>query len=225
MTLTAVRTDEDIKTVIVEQLCWDGRVDASDITIEVRNGEVTLGGTVPAYLAHRAAIEDAWAVRGVTDVHVYMTIRHPATGPAPTDEELQRNVSSTLGWNPDIGASPVEVAVDHGLVTFTGSVDAYWKKIRAEEITSHLRGVAGFQNLLTVVPTKDATDRRIAEDVVAALHRNASVDADAITVRVKKGLVALSGTVPYPSCRLAARLSVCYTDGVVEVADNLRVAG
>jgi osmotically-inducible protein OsmY len=42
MTLTAVRTDEDIKLDVVEQLRWDGRVDASDITVEVHNKEVTL---------------------------------------------------------------------------------------------------------------------------------------------------------------------------------------
>jgi hyperosmotically inducible protein len=221
---TAVRTDEDIKADIVEQLRWDSRVDASDITVEVSNGEVTLGGSVSAYSAHKAAIDDAWAVRGVTDVRVQIAIHYPAAGHIPADEEIRNNVKSTLSWNPDIDASVVEVAVDHGVVTLTGSVDAFWKKIRAEEATSHLRGITGFQNLLTVVPTRDADDEKIAEDIMAALDRNAAVEAGKINVKVKKGLVSLSGTVASPAIRLAARLAACHTNGVTEVTDNLRMA-
>jgi osmotically-inducible protein OsmY len=224
MALAAVRTDEEIKTDIVEQLRWDGRVDASDITVEVSNGEVTLGGSVSAYSAHKAALDDAWAVRGVTDVHVQIAIHYPTADRMPADEEICNNVNSTLSWNPDIDASAIEVAVDHGLVTLTGSVDAFWKKIRAEEATSHLRGITGFQNLLTVVPTGDADDGKIAEDIMAALDRNAAVDATTINVKVKKGLVTLSGTVASPNIRLAARLAACHTNGVTEVTDNLRIA-
>jgi osmotically-inducible protein OsmY len=225
MTLTVVRTDEDIKTDIVEHLRWDGRVDASDITVEVSNGEVTLGGSVAAYSANKAAIDDAWTVRGVTDVHVQIQIRYPPAGGVPTDGEIQSNVASTLGWNPDVDASDIEVAVDHGVVTLTGSVDAYWKKLRAEEITSHLRGITGFQNLLAVVPTREEADERIAEEIMAALHRNVTIGASTINVKVKKGLVTLSGTVPSPAVSVAARLAAYHTDGVTDVVDNFRVVG
>jgi osmotically-inducible protein OsmY len=225
MTLTATRTDEDIKTDIVEQLRWDGRVDASDITVEVNDGEVTLGGRVSAYAAHKAAIEDAWEVSGVTDVRVQIAIRYPVGGALPTDDEIRNNVNATLSWNQDIDGSRIEVAVENGLVTLAGSVNAYWKKVRAEEVLSHLRGITGFQNLLTVVPTQDATDEQIAEDIVAALNRNATVDASRINVKVKRGLVTLSGTVASPATRLAACLAAYHSDGVTEVRDHLRLAG
>lgn len=223
MMLTDIRTDEEIKTDIVEQLRWDGRVDASDITVAVQDGEVTLGGTVSTYTAHKAAIEDAGTVRGVSDVHVQVAIEHPSGDRTCTDEEIRRNIASTLGWNPDIDASTIDVSVDDGVITLAGSVSAVWKKLRAEEIASQLRGVTGARNLLTVVPTTNTADQNIAENVVAALKRNAVIDADDITVNVENGLVTLSGTVPTPSDRRAARVAACYTEGVLEVTEALHV--
>lgn len=58
------RTEEQIKRDVVDQLFWDIRVDASDVTVEVSNGTVTLRGTVPTYLAAKAAIDDSWCVLG-----------------------------------------------------------------------------------------------------------------------------------------------------------------
>ena len=40
-------TDEDIKKDVVDELDWDSRIDASDIFVEVENGEVLLSGTAP----------------------------------------------------------------------------------------------------------------------------------------------------------------------------------
>jgi hyperosmotically inducible protein len=53
------RTEEQIKRDVVDQLYWDNRVDASDVTVEVSNGTVTLRGTVPTYFASTAALNDA----------------------------------------------------------------------------------------------------------------------------------------------------------------------
>jgi osmotically-inducible protein OsmY len=41
---TLVRTDEGIKVDIVDQLSWDTRVDAADVTVMVENGRRDLRG-------------------------------------------------------------------------------------------------------------------------------------------------------------------------------------
>ena len=62
------RPDDRIKDE-VSDLLWDSdEVDASDMDVEVGNGEVTLTGTVPSRYQKRRAADIAECVWGVTDV-------------------------------------------------------------------------------------------------------------------------------------------------------------
>ncbi len=63
------RSDERIREDVCDEIADDGEIDARDIDIEVKDGEVTLTGTVPErYMKHRA--EDiADSCPGVRDVH------------------------------------------------------------------------------------------------------------------------------------------------------------
>lgn len=63
------RSDERLKEIICERLTDDPFIDASDITIDVNNGEVTVQGTVQLR-RQKYAIEDVIAdVAGVTEIH------------------------------------------------------------------------------------------------------------------------------------------------------------
>jgi hypothetical protein len=75
-----MRSDERIKEDLSERLSDDPLIDAADINVEVKNGIVTLTGSVDArHLKHRA--EDlADHCSGVKDVENKLTIRKPGTG-------------------------------------------------------------------------------------------------------------------------------------------------
>ena len=64
-----VRSDERIREDVSDRLSWDDHVDASDITVTVSAGEVTLEGTVPDRSSKRRAEDIAEDVMGVKDVH------------------------------------------------------------------------------------------------------------------------------------------------------------
>lgn len=64
-----VRTDERIREDVCDRLSWDDEVDATDITVRVENGEVTLEGSVETRHMKRLAEDIAEGVSGVTDVH------------------------------------------------------------------------------------------------------------------------------------------------------------
>lgn len=70
-----VRSDERIREDVCEHLTHHPYVDASDIEVTVREGEVTLSGTVDARMAKRAAEEACDHVRGVKDVHNHLRVR------------------------------------------------------------------------------------------------------------------------------------------------------
>lgn len=62
------RSDERIREDVCERLTMDHDVDASDIEVTVRDGVVTLDGTVNERHAKRIAEDVCESVRGVRDV-------------------------------------------------------------------------------------------------------------------------------------------------------------
>ena len=62
------RSDERLREEVSDQLMADDYIDASDIEVEVRQGEVTLSGTVRDRWAKRRAEDCAEQVMGVRDV-------------------------------------------------------------------------------------------------------------------------------------------------------------
>jgi hypothetical protein len=63
------RTDERIREDVCDRLSMDDDVDATDITVEVQNGEVTLSGTVATRSMKHQAEDLAEDAAGVKDVH------------------------------------------------------------------------------------------------------------------------------------------------------------
>ena len=62
------RSDERIKEDICERLSQHGQIDASEVDLEVENGEVTLKGTVNSRREKRMVEDVAESVMGITDV-------------------------------------------------------------------------------------------------------------------------------------------------------------
>jgi len=63
------RSDDRIREDVSDRLEQDAFVDASDVTVDVRDGEVTLNGTVGSRDQKRAAEDCVEAVSGVREVH------------------------------------------------------------------------------------------------------------------------------------------------------------
>jgi osmotically-inducible protein OsmY len=213
---------EEIKKNVVDQLYWDVRVDASDVEVSVDDGTVTLTGKVPSYSASQAATTTVWSVDGVTAVENNLNIEAPSAVDLPSDSDIQSNIESMLLWNSEIDSTIVDVRVENGIVTLEGTIDAYWKKVRAEEL-SDVTGVLSVVNKLGVVPTEDVVDEDIAQDVTDALERSISVNVDDITVKVKDSKVTLTGVVPSWTAFRAAEDSAFYTLGVTEVDNRLTI--
>lgn len=141
-------SDEQIRKDVVDQLHWDGRVEAADIRVMVRQGEVTLSGTVPTFLAREAARSDTWKVPGVRVVRDELDVRRPAELPA--DRVTERNVRRLLQWG--LAGAEIRVSVQAGTVFLEGAVDAAWKKERAEELASYVVGARAIVSRIGVDP-------------------------------------------------------------------------
>ena len=69
------RSDERILEDVSERLMEDGHIDASDIEVEVRGGEVILRGSVPNRFMKRRAEDLSASALGVKDVQNQVRIR------------------------------------------------------------------------------------------------------------------------------------------------------
>ena len=58
-----------------------------------------------------------------------------------TDLEIQKDVVEQLKWEPFLNAAQIGVSVKNGIVTLSGQVDAYSKKILAEKAAKKVAGV------------------------------------------------------------------------------------
>lgn len=218
------QSDEQIKCEVVDELRWDSRTDASEVTVTVKDGLVTLAGEVPTYAERSAAVDAAWAVADVQDVINEISVRYPSASELPSDVEIEERISTLLEWNPRIDQSGIHPQVVEGVVTLEGSVDTHWKRLYVEDVVANVRGVVTIHNNLSVVPTRSVTDQMIADDIVSALRRDLLVDADKVEVSVANGVVHLSGQVMSQAERGAAEDDASFTRGVVSVRNDLSIA-
>jgi hypothetical protein len=75
------RSDERLREMICERLMEDGRIDASDVEIEVQGGRVTLAGSVDSRMS-KYQIEDMIEQFGVGDVQNNLRIARAGEGGA-----------------------------------------------------------------------------------------------------------------------------------------------
>jgi len=224
------RKDEAIKKDIVDQLFWDGRVDAADIHVDVLEGLVTLSGEVPTFTARKAAELDAALVAGVKAVDDRLTVQSAAVPGGVGD--LAAHLQNLLEWNGGIDTGQLTIVTEGGRVVLEGTVDALWKKHHAENLISAVAGVIEVVNRLVMVPAarggpeaggEGNPDEAIARDISAALERNANVNESRVDVEVENGVVTLSGLVPDRMTHDAVEEAARITHGVREIMDRITI--
>ncbi|WP_026707186.1 BON domain-containing protein [Flavobacterium frigidarium] len=141
-----------------------------------------------------------------------------------TNEELQRDVQNAIQFEPLMHAAEIGVMVKDGIVTLTGNVDRYYKKIEVENATKNVAGVKAVVENITVINNdfvKD--DNEIAVEVVYALDSNWSVPKEKVKVKVERGWVTLDGELSCNYERDAAKSAVNYLMGVKGVTCNIKI--
>src|SRR5947209_18093314 len=96
-----------------------------------------------------------------------------------TDEQIQVDVLEELKWDSRVKPNEIGVAVKDGIVTLTGAVDSYLKKMAAEAAAHRVPGVKAVANDIEVrlLPFAERTDADIAAAVLNALKWDAFVPA------------------------------------------------
>ena len=58
-----------------------------------------------------------------------------------TNQDLQKDVQDAIKWEPLLNAAEIGVIAKDGVITLTGTVDSYSKKLEAEGAAKNVSGV------------------------------------------------------------------------------------
>lgn len=142
-----------------------------------------------------------------------------------SDQEIQNAVSDELAWDCRVDQATIGVHVRSGIVTLSGTVDAWSKRVAAEEAAHRVTGVLDVANDVRVVipPAGSRTDTEIAEAVRHALEWNVLVPHRLIHSTVSDGQVVLEGEVEYLTQRDDAEKAIRHLAGVRFITNRISV--
>jgi osmotically-inducible protein OsmY len=231
ITYPAQRTDEDIRRDVAAALSMSPYIDEALIKVSVKDGKVTLSGSVGSAAEKTRAHNLAWVagVQSVTysdlDVQWWArdAMRRTEKYITKTDQEIEKAVNDALLYDPRVVSFGIQADVRNGVATLTGTVDNLQAKRAAESTAGNTIGVWSVRNHIKVRPADPPEDAAIAQNVRDALKRNAIVNRYDITVHVFNRTVYLTGQVDSHYEKMAADDAASRVPGVVHVQNNLAV--
>ena len=120
----------------------------------------------------------------------------------------------------------VQPAVEDGIVTLTGSVDVYQRKLDAAKSVRKVKNVQGVRNLVTV-SGKDVSDTELTSKLDRELYYDRLAQDNLfnyVTASVENGVATLTGETRNDFDRDSALTLVDSTPGVKDVVNNVKVA-
>lgn len=225
-------TDSQLQKEIRELFQFAALLDDVQLEVGVKDTRVVLNGTVTSSFQKSYAEELAWRA-GAKDVDVRgITVSWRHTNPLlrsqryenATDDEIRTAVQHAFAHDPRVLSFPVEIQVDHGVVTLTGMVSHLTANNAAERDARQTIGVRRVKNnLRTRWPDQPPTDQQIADFTRQALARDPYVEKHNIIVECQNAHVSLYGYVDTEFEKEHADWTASCQKGVVHINDYLAV--
>ena len=215
-----MKSDKKIQQNVIAELDWQPSINSVQISVEVKDGIITLAGHVSSY-AEKWDAECAFQrVTGVKALAVEMDLTLPETSKRD-DADIARTIENVLEWAIYLPANSVKAMVEDGWVTLTGEVEWGYQRDSAAASVRYLMGVTGVSDEITVKPSVSLAD--VKSQIEAALKRSSKTDAGNISIVIQGAAVTLSGKVNSWTERELARNSAWAAPSVKNVVDKIEV--
>ena len=227
------RTDREIATEVKRMLHWDGYIDDTGIDVDVRDGVVTLSGSVGSVAQKNRATTIAWTagtqavdIDGLKVTQDVRERRSEASEKAAdfSDAAIQNAVAARIGLGPYASKSDIDIRVDNRVVTLSGHVPTVKAKRTANMVAAQTKGVLVVRNRLGVRREGAAPgDAELRDRIDNALAVNTITESYEIAVAVQDGNVTLTGRVDNWFEKGAADDVAASVRGVRSVENELEV--
>ena len=216
-----MKTNEQLQKDVQEAIKWEPLLNAAEIGVIVKDGIVTLTGTVDTYGKKSEAEDAAKNVSGVKAVLEKIEIKS-ASSFNKTDADIAKEIISAFKWNWQVPDDKVKVRVEKGWVNLEGVLEYNYQREAAKNAVIRLIGVTGVSNDITI--KSEAADAVEKTAIERALGRNWSINKDDINVNVKGHNVTLTGRVGSIYQREEAGRIASNDPGVWSIDNELTVA-
>jgi osmotically-inducible protein OsmY len=144
----------------------------------------------------------------------------------PIEEIIKKRVVDQLFWDNRIDASNINVRVTGQTVTLTGSVPNYSTRIKAVENVCLVKDVIQVNDNLKIEPPPGHTtvpDETIQTNIRNWIQWNPNINSSNISVKVKKGVVFLEGTIDTYWKKVKTQTIAGEANGVLDIVNRLAV--
>lgn len=215
-----MKNNSELQEDVQNALLWEPFLHAAEIGVSVKDGVVTLSGTVDSYSKKISAERATKNVVGVKAIAEDISIQY-AGSEQKNDTEIATSIVNSWKTNWQIPTEKINVKVEDGWVKLDGTVGWNYQKVASEHSINHLAGVKGVTNLISIrSESKDSLEERAVEN---ALERNWAIDAKNVKVEVDQNNVKLSGMVHSLYQKDEAERLAWNAPGVCSVENNLAV--
>ena len=114
-----MKTDSQLRQDVTDELAFQPNINEAEIGVAVKDGVVTLSGTVGSFVQKRAAELCAERVNGVRALADDLEVKLPHSL-ARSDTDIARAVASALEWDVEV-PDAVKARVENGWVFLDGS--------------------------------------------------------------------------------------------------------
>ncbi|NIT56263.1 MAG: BON domain-containing protein [Aliifodinibius sp.] len=112
-----------------------------------------------------------------------------------TDEDIAKEVKDALTFDPATEAYEINVTVDNGMVTLTGTVDSRQEKKLTKEVVKGVKGIKAIKNNIEVRLREVRSDAEIETEIERQFEIDPWINDEYVNVEVNDGEVTLKGKV------------------------------
>ena len=206
---------------VLAELLFEPSLDASHITSTVKNGVVTLSGSVsnfPEKWAAERAVKRVFGVKGVAE-ELVVDFR---SGTKHSDEDIVGAARRALEWSANVPEKSIQIRVEKGWVTLEGVVEWQFQRQDAYNVVAHLLGVKGVSNMITL--KHQVTSADVHTEIEAAFKRSGDLEAGRVQVEVEGSKITLRGQLPNWNEIDAAGLAAWNAAGVTAVDNQIYIS-
>lgn len=216
-----MKTDIELRADILAELQWDASIRDEDIAVAVKDGVITLAGTVDNYAQRYAAERAIERVKGAKGIVNDLQVKIPGVL-SRSDADIAHAAVNALRWHIQVPEDRIRVKVSNGWLTLEGEVDRYFEKESAERAVRYLTGLKGLTNLIKLQAL--TTPQDVKQRIRASLQRHAALDADQVTVETSGSRITLRGVVRSIAERGDAERAAWNAPGVIWVDNEITVS-
>ena len=205
----------------------------ADVHADVKNGMVTLTGTVDVYATKEDAEHKIHHKKGVVAVHNMINVQAGGAAGEVSDTQLRDKLAEKLSYDRvgygTTAFNSFTIGVQNGVVTLGGVAYGPTDKDSAVSLVAHYPGVKDVVDNIEVAPLSPNDDRIRLEAARAiygfpSLQRYAIDPAKPIRITVVNGNITLTGVVDSEADKDAANIRANGVPGAFKVTNDLQVA-